>query len=350
MEKRQTPLERKRFPTWQKRVAAGVGVLALSLGLDSFTTAITSPYVAPNISVIHDNGKCPDDTQFGMLHVNGVGQNDISKSSASVAEQILGDTFDECQAALDFGDGYDPYLNAVALDLFIQQQHLDDVDIVALSFGGIATIDMLNKYNELRPNSTVKFSITFISSPSGMVDIQPLSRTSAAILAMIPLGRGAIYAITWTGVVSQGGNDPFNPKVESDIAANADATPAKLLQQQMQRIQNGMSHLSKGVNVTSMYYIYDRSDNTVMTDVAKDNIQSMTGKKIDEAIEVHHKDNKLGSHADNWWLPYKDVYRDALMASVRRSLDSMGIGPKAPIVMCDRNVDSTILKNLDPCA
>lgn len=313
---------------WRKSTAA-LGGLALSVCLAS-DGVLPEVYTPPTLYIAHDNFTCPKDAQFGVLNIPGLGQNNVGEFAANATEKILGSTYDECDAGINYGSEYNPAKNAEIMSKFIETNNLPGVILVAQSFGGISAVDIITEYHRAHPDSQTKFSIIFVSSLADTSDLKDMANLGLNVAATIGTTDQLLYAATWLGIV-HGGKDPTDAQVQRDIRANAAATPARLFNEQIHRIALGMSALPEGMDVPA-YSIIDEKDALIEYPGAIKSIENASKVRMLGVASISHPDSmqSLGNHADLWWLPYQSLYQRPITRAVTTLLDTMGVRSTAP--------------------
>ena len=167
-----SPEKSKTLKGVRKAVALGAAALALSM-LCVSDTAPKPGYVAPSGTIVNVDGVCPPNSPMAIVNMPGIGNEKIGEYAAGQEQNILGDGRGICYAGFSYGSEYDIPRNAAVLHDMIEKNGLKHVDVFAHSFGGIATIDMLNEYHRQHPESEVEFAIVFFSSPAELDDLWP---------------------------------------------------------------------------------------------------------------------------------------------------------------------------------
>lgn len=328
------PRTEQRQHTWSTRIKKFGAFAAANLtfavgGLVAPKVDPAPDYVAPYMQILHEDEVCPPESQFGVVNFSGAGKEDVAVYAASVTKKILGEQYDECEAALRYGTNYNQFLDAHVLAEFIEENHFTTIIIFASSFGGIAAVDTVAKYKELYPDSGVNFVIAFMSSPAGPESLQPLSWLGAQFHAAIPVGAPTVWLETFLSTMSQGNKLPTDPTVMHDVSANAKATPPTLLHEQTARILQGMAKLPDDGTIFTVY-IGDNNDEVVKNQQAPNDIALRMGRAVDIIITMQYKDGMLNWHAALWWDEYIDDNRQAILDTMQAAQERFGFSAKKP--------------------
>lgn len=274
-------------------------------------TSTPEQYTPPYLAYTDKNTtQCKPGTALGGLNVNGVGNNKISLYSAQQEEKIMPEQKDVCFAALIYGTDYDVPGNTSVLHEFVEKNKLDKVIIFAFSFGGMATIDMLNEYHRQYPESTTQFAIVYISAPGEFNDLQPDQKTAVRALSLTPLDAASMKWLTYFSIVGQGDKNPLGEDVTNDTEVAASDTPARLLWGQMIRLLFGMAESDMKVT-TSM--VYDPNDKVVVMQRAINTIVERSGLSFFQVVPMTHTDHRMNNHAAAWWQANNNDYRGPLL-------------------------------------
>ncbi len=266
--------------------------------------------------------QCEPTDQFGIVQMGGVGM-DTAEFSAHVTKDIINTQFDACNAYAKYGSDYSPEANAFAFHKFIEVSGLKNIVVFAHSFGGIATVDMLDEYYKKYPESDVNTSIAFFSSPVGGEDLSPISWGTAQIVSLSEAPKLLVYLFTLGGSVVQGQNSVLNEQTWADADANTEANPPRLLQQTTSRLlRGGMRPIASEARPAlakrqpTLIYIAVDGDLTVK-DQAPESIEARLGRKMDKIINLPCEDSKLGCHADLWFSQFAERYRNAITNTIQ---------------------------------
>lgn len=292
----------------------------------------TSQYQPPSINIVHDHNECPDDTQFGVLNVPGVGLSTVGEHAAAVSRDILDDDFDECSAGLVYGSEYNSYENTKQLAKFIDDNQIDTVLIYAHSFGGIAAVDMVSKYYDKYPDDDTKFAIAFFSSPDGSDSLPFFSRAMTQFHGNFPVNDSWIHVETYLSTAAQKNTVFFDEQTALAVVENAQNTPSSLVYTQSRRLLQGMGQLPENKDIP-LYFIGDERDSVVDTVRAPEAIEQKTGKSIQEVIYMTYSDLLMSAHAGLWWRDYVEDNRRPVVTVTRLSLDALGARAKKPATM-----------------
>lgn len=309
----------ERIPSWKRArhiVAMGTVVTAFALPCVA-DTELKPSYEAPRGKIVNVGEQCPDDSPLAFLNIGGLGNKEIGIYAAEQEQKIIGDKQGICYAGFSYGSEYDTPKNAVILHEMIEKNGWNNVVIFAHSFGGIATIDMLNEYHRQHPESQVEFSIVYFSSPAEVDDLWPDRQFSVDALSIVPLTQDIVQVMTYLSIVGQGDKGLFDPQVLHDTKDAADDTPAGLLGMEAIRMAFGMSESDMKVPMTLVIDLNDKVVNTART---VDSIPRRTGQPLEKVIYMSHKDPRMQSHAAMWWGPNNEDYRSALENIVEFSI------------------------------
>ena len=243
---------------------------------------------------------------------------DTAEFSAHVTKDIIDTQFDACNAYAKYGSDYDPEANAFEFHRFVEESGLKDIIVFAHSFGGIATIDMMDEYYKKYPKSDVNVAIAFFSSPVGGEDLSPLSWWSAKFISELQIPKPVIYLLTLGGSVIQGKNSVLDEQTWTDADHNTEANPARLLQQTTSRLlHGGMRPIANEARPAlakrkpTLIYVAIEGDLTVK-EQAPESIETRLGRKMDKIINLPCEDSKLGCHADLWFSRFQKRYNGAI--------------------------------------
>lgn len=296
-----------------------------------------------SITVIHDKtdtdpkpNKCQPKDEFFILHTNGVGMK-ITESSANEAKEIIGKQFDECMGYFDYGSDYDTLSNVEAFEAFEAENDLEYGIIFAHSFGGVASIDMLNAYYDRNPDSKLKMTVVFFSSPGGSESLSTITRMFAEVHARARLPEPVIYAETLVGSIVQGGNSATDPKTYEDALINTKKNPPKLLYQTTRDLlDKGMARWRHSPDKLQLIYAGSPDDGAVVNDRAPVDISRRVGLPIEKIITLNCIDDFLGCHADMWWSGFRNEYRNAINDSVLESSKKYGFTVRSKVPVNDQ--------------
>lgn len=305
------PLIPERKIIWKKvRRSVAVGAAAMVLSTLCVSDTVVKPgYEPPRGQIVNVDEKCPDNSQLTFLNVGGLGNKEIGIYAAEQEQNIIGDKHGICYAGFSYGSEYDTSKNAAVLHEMIEKNSWENVVVFAHSFGGIATIDMLNEYHRLYPYSQVEFSIAFFSSPAELDDLWPDRQFSVETLSIVPLTQDIVKVMTYLSIVGQGDKGLFDPQVLHDTNEAAKDTPAGLIGMEAVRIMFKMSRSDMKVPMT---LVIDLNDEVVNTAKTIESIPRRTGQPLDQVIYMTHKDPRMESHAAMWWGPNNEDYRGSL--------------------------------------
>lgn len=312
---RKRPEERPRerrtfFEIARKTGAAVVAGLALNYTCTA-DVATPSDYGAPWTQIINKDGVCPEGSTFGIVNYQGLGNTLNGIYSAKQAAEIMQPTQEEilqdikdniqrediCFMGSSYGTHYDVPKNAAELHDTIEKNHLDHMMIFAHSFSGIAAIDTLNEYHKQHPDSTVKFTLVFFSSPAEIDDLQPLQQTMTKTMNVLPVTDDFIQAYTFFSIMYK------EQKVDNDVLDNTNIasndTPATLVDDEVERFQTGMGRLPEGMDV-DMYYVGDKHDGVVNVPRAIETIERRTGQKLKGVYLTKDIDPNFENHSCLW--------------------------------------------------
>lgn len=301
------------------------------------------PRVA-SLEIAHPAGVCPPESQVGIVQEAGLGMITTSVYASKIYGKILGDQYDECEAAILNGERYDPTTYAKLLHSFAEDNHFDVLILCAHSFGAIATVDTLNEYARIYPDSSVQFVVNFFSSPAGPQTLQMGTWWSAQVFANIKPSQPAVDTATYGGMFKQNISNLWNAQALSDARINADATPPHLVLDQSRRILKGMSKFSPEAAkmVKGMNYVGDERDEVVKNAQAPHDIEVASGYPMGRVYNVQVASGKLNFHADLWAVENIEAYRKVGLALMQDAQDVTGFRAKRPIVIMGRGSSSSV--------
>jgi hypothetical protein len=300
----------ERRTLWQK-AKVGIG-LAMAGTVFNYTcvadSVVRSNYQAPWTKTVNQNGECPKDSKLAIINDSGLGNTLNGLYSAEQTKIILGDDNETCYIGFSYGTEYNAQKNAAVLADTIEKYNLKRVILFANSFGGIADVDMLNEYAKQHPDSTTDFSIVFISSPSSVDDLQPIQRTLTTSIQSVPMTDDFIQAYTFFTIIYK--ENKLDKQVLSDTNIASNDTPATLVNDQANRLVEGIGSLPPGMNV-KLFYIGDKNDTVVNIIRAINTIKRATGQEI-QVVYMVHSDHRQGNHSALWRPENNDDYRGPL--------------------------------------
>lgn len=280
---------------------------------------VSSPQLYSPPSVQYTDPKadtCPPGTTIGAFNVNGFGNNMIGVYSARQEQRFLPEQKDICFAGLVFGTDLDAPGNASVLHNYIEKNGLKKVIIFAFSLGGIATIDMLNEYHKQHPDSSVDFSVVFVSAPAEYNDLWDDQKSAVRAFSVGSLDTESVKLITYLSIVGQGDKNPISKQVTEDTNTAAANTPPRLLWEEALRILLGMS--KSDMNVAA-FGVYDNNDRVVKMPQAIQSTIDRSGLSFLQIISMQHTDHRMNNHAAAWWPANNDDYRGPFTTVIEAS-------------------------------
>jgi len=274
-------------------------------------------YSPPSVQYVDPNAKsCPPGTTIGGLNVNGFGDNMVGVFAARQEQGFLPEQKDICFAGLVFGTDFDTPGNASAMHEYIEKNKLKKVIIFAFSFGGMATIDMLNEYHQQHPDSDVEFSIVFVSAPADFDDLQDDQKGAVLAFSVGSLDTESVKWITYLSIIKQGDKDPMSKQVNDDTKVAAKDTPPRLIWQESLRILLGMSKSDMKV---AAFGVFDYADQVVKMPQAIQSTIDRSGLSFIQVVSMTHKNKRMNNHAAAWWWEYNDDYKGPFTTVIEAS-------------------------------
>ena len=331
-----------------KRTAVRMGKAAvigmLPVAMIPFPEA-REEYRPPSISILHDEYEddCPPESQFAIMNVAGLGMTTTSEYAGRITKEIVGTQYDACHVALDYGTSYGISKNAEALGNFLQENKFDSVVVFAQSFGGIASVDMIDAYKHQYPNSKTKFMIVFISSPGGPESLQLGSWLGAQLHAAIPFKQEMVWLETYGLTLLQGGVNPFDGETLTNTTNNADETPSTLLYEQSNRMLKGMNKFSSEAAEGDVEFAFaaDREDGVIKADQSVRDIERRLGRTIKNIEYLDYTNKKLNNHATLWWQSDMEIHRKVVLGSIAAAQKEFGFNAKQPVADTDKTLASS---------
>ena len=295
-------------------IGTAITVMAIPCAGDTSSPELYSP---PSFQYADIDAKsCPPGTTIGAFNVNGFGDNMIGVYSARQEQGFLPEQKDVCFAGLIFGTDLDAPGNASALHEYIDKNKLKKVIIFAFSFGGMATIDMLNEYHRQHPESDVDFSVVFVSAPADYDDLQDDQKSAVQAFSVGALDAGSVKLITYLSIVQQGDKNPISQQVTDDTNVAAANTPPRLIWEESLRILLGMSKSDMDV---AAFAVFDYNDKVVKMPQAIQTIVDRSGLSFIQIVPMEHTDHRMNNHAAAWWPANNDDYRGPFTTVIEAS-------------------------------
>lgn len=295
-------------------IGTAITVMAAPCVADVSTPQLYSPpsmqYADPKAD------SCPPGTTIGAFNVNGFGDNMIGVYSARQEQGFLANQKDVCFAGLIFGTDLDTPGNASVLYDYIEKNKLKKVIIFAFSFGGMATIDMLNEYKRQHPDSDVEFSIVFVSAPAEFDDLKDDQKGAVLAFSVGSLDTESVKVITYLSIIQQGDKDPMSKQVKDDTDVAAKNTPPRLIWQEALRILLGMS--KSDMNVAA-FAVFDLDDQVVKMPKAIQSTVERSGLSFIQIVPMKHTNHRMNNHAAAWWWENNDDYRGPFTTVIEAS-------------------------------
>ena len=296
------------------RIGSLITALILPCTADVSTPQLYSP---PSLQYADEYAtSCPTGTTIGALNMSGVGNNMIGTYSARQEANFLSDQKDICFAGLVYGTDLDNFGNVNVFHNFIEKNNLKRVIIFAFSFGGIATIDMLNEYQKQYPNSGVDIAVVFVSSPAEFDDLQPAQQSATKALSIAPLDTASVKTITYLSIVKNGDKDLLSEKVNHDADVAASNTPPRLLWEEMLRLIIGMSKSDMDI---ATFAVYDVNDEIINMRQAVESVPKHSGVQYLKIVPMTHSDHLMNNHAAAWWIANNKDYRKPFLTVIDAS-------------------------------
>lgn len=321
----------------KKLVASSlIGSMATASALVG-TPPISYQYRAPwsqvtNTGMLGENPPCPEDTDYAIYNVHGIGNNMVGVYASNATELIVDELKIEnqlnddtiCYIGASFGTDYDIDKNADALYEKISDNQLKRVIVFAHSLGLITSVDMLNRLREKHPDDRTEFALVAFSSPGDADDVQPSQKVANTLFSKVNPNFLPIWPITYATILSQGDKWPLDQQVIHDTGVATSNTPPRLIVAESLRLLFGIDELRQGLQDIPVTLVTDRNDKVVDSERSVNTIQRRLGRKV-TVLSMTHSSVRMGNHAALWWWENKDDYKVPVKTALTTSNNSLDV-------------------------